>query len=447
MKHMFAFIMFISFSVVLFANDSVNYMVIDINNIGNDALETMKQDTDIEWWVELDSEMLVLVKQETISALQEKYHCRVLPTVVNTNNLYFVQRAHQKDLMIPGLEVLGSAGRTAVVQAQESCVLNFGQSHDCYYDGNIIASDARHVHASLAPFEPNTVLARQVANEKPTIRNLGFTAGQFASLADEVDKNRWMATVDKLSTYNRYTHGDQILNARDWLASEYEKLGLSVSTVSFNVGSTKAYNVVAVLEGTERPDEWYIVGGHYDSISESPRTAAPGGEDNGSGASGVLEMARVFAKHRPKATIIFVNYSGEEQGLHGSYKHVADLFANGDREKVQFALIMDMIGYTGDADLDLLLETGSAFKHVFPVFTEAAQNYTTLRTLTSLKPFGSDHVPFINKNIPSLLTIENDWDEYAPYHTTGDRSSKVSLDMGHQVLRMNVVTLAMMMEK
>lgn len=426
---------------LLFASE-MNYVVVDIDSIGYEKLQELKQNKALKWWVELENQLLTLVDKNNIDALQKNYKCSALPIAVEEENLHFVKRAHQKDLMIPGVEILGNAGRTAVVQAQKSCVLNIGQCHDSHYD-TTTNSDA--VHASLAPFAPNTVVARQAANEMPSIRF--STRADYSQLADSVDGKRWKATVDHLSSYNRYTHGDGVIEARDWLVQQYKDLGLEVSTQSFSVSFTTAYNVVAVMKGTEKPDEIFIVGGHYDSISQSPSTAAPGSEDNASGASGVLEMARVFAKNPPKSTIIFINFSGEEQGLVGSYKHVDTMIAKGDHKKLKAALIMDMIGYTGDADLDLLLETADVGKHLFPIFTEAAKQYTSLRIVTSLRPFGSDHVPYIRKGLPALLTIENDWDEYKPYHTTGDVSSKVSTDMGHQVLRMNVVTIGMLMDQ
>ncbi|WP_372369788.1 M28 family metallopeptidase [Candidatus Uabimicrobium sp. HlEnr_7] len=426
---------------ILFANE-MNYVVVDINNIGYEKLQELKENQAFEWWVELEDQLLTLMKKENINSITENYKCSTLPIAVEQQNLHFVKRAHQKDLLMPGVEILGNAGRTAVIQAQKSCVLNIGQCHDSHYD-TTTNSDA--VHASLAPFAPNTVVAKQAGNEMPS---LAFsTRADYSKLANSIDGARWKAAVDHLSSYNRYTHGDGVIEARDWLVKQYQDLGLEVSTPSFNVSFTTAYNVVAVMKGTERPDEFFIVGGHYDSISQSPNTAAPGSEDNASGASGVLEMARAFAKNPPKSTIIFINFSGEEQGLVGSYKHVDELFAKGDQGKLKAALIMDMIGYTSDDDLDLLLETADVGKHLFPVFTAAAQQYTSLRIVTSLRPFGSDHVPYIKRGLPGLLTIENDWDDYKPYHTTNDRPSKVSIDMGREVLRMNVVTLAMLMDQ
>ena len=173
-----------------------------------------------------------------------------------------------------------------------------------------------------------------------------------------VDGDRWFADVVVLASYNRYTHGPGIHGARDWLVSQFQSLpGLQVTTSSFMVGGTVAYNVLATLVGQERPDDWYIIGGHYDATSEIPLQEAPGAEDNASGCAGVLEMARIFAAHPPEATVLFNCYSGEEQGLFGSNDHVDDLVAAGVLSNVQTMLNLDMIGYTSDGDLDCKLET------------------------------------------------------------------------------------------
>ena len=145
--------------------------------------------------------------------------------------------------------------------------------------------------------------------------------------------------------------------------------------------------------------------------------------------------------HR-KATVFFICYSGEEQGLFGSIDHAGNLVSSGDDSKVQGVLIMDMIGYTADADLDCLLEANVASQGLIDTFADAAATYTTLRIVTSLSPFGSDHVPYLNRGMQALLTIENDWDIYPGYHRTTDLAANISLAMGREVLKMNVAGLA-----
>ena len=87
--------------------------------------------------------------------------------------------------------------------------------------------------------------------------------------------------------------------------------------------ATPITNVIATLRGTqaESADRIYLVSGHYDSRCTDVNDAvcdAPGAGDDASGVAAVLELARVMATHRFDATIKFVAFAGEEQGLFGS---------------------------------------------------------------------------------------------------------------------------------
>ena len=124
--------------------------------------------------------------------------------------------------------------------------------------------------------------------------------------------------------------------ARDWLFSEFSKAAegsngrMTVEKQTFEQAkaqrvpqATMLTNVVATLKGTqpESAQRIYVVSGHYDSMCGSPTDAkcdAPGANDDASGTAAVLEMARVMAKYKFDATIVFMTVPGEEQGLLGS---------------------------------------------------------------------------------------------------------------------------------
>ena len=110
---------------------------------------------------------------------------------------------------------------------------------------------------------------------------------------------------------------------------------------------TTITNVVATLKGTDpqSADRVYVVGAHYDSRVTDVLNAtsdAPGANDDGSGTSAVLELARVLAPRPTEATIVFVTYAGEEQGLYGS-NHFAEV-AKQNNWNIQGVLNMDIIG-------------------------------------------------------------------------------------------------------
>jgi hypothetical protein len=148
--------------------------------------------------------------------------------------------------------------------------------------------------------------------------------------------------------------------ARDWIKAQFDAIAATsngrmtteldsfIQPVSPRVPTpTKITNVIAKLRGTDpsSADRVYIVGGHYDSRVTDVLNAtsdAPGANDDASGTSAVIELARVLARVPNEATIVFVAYAGEEQGLYGS-DHLAQR-AKDENWNIQGVLNMDIIG-------------------------------------------------------------------------------------------------------
>ena len=114
--------------------------------------------------------------------------------------------------------------------------------------------------------------------------------------------------------------------ARSWAASEFAKLGLTVERPSKRFDGPRApngvivENVLAIQRGTGDPNHIVIIAGHIDSRVTDPMdfiSDAPGANDDASGVALVLEAARLLAKEKFSATIIYAALSGEEQGLWG----------------------------------------------------------------------------------------------------------------------------------
>jgi Peptidase family M28/Fibronectin type III domain len=148
--------------------------------------------------------------------------------------------------------------------------------------------------------------------------------------------------------------------ARDWIKSEFDEIAAtSGGRMTVELDSyiqqpvprvpvpTRITNVVATLRGTDASsaDRIYVVGAHYDSRVTDVLNAtsdSPGANDDASGTAAVLELARVFAPEPTEATIVFVAFAGEEQGLLGS-DHFAQL-AQDNGWNIQGVLNMDIIG-------------------------------------------------------------------------------------------------------
>ncbi|MFL5560942.1 MAG: M20/M25/M40 family metallo-hydrolase [Gemmatimonadaceae bacterium] len=157
--------------------------------------------------------------------------------------------------------------------------------------------------------------------------------------------------------------------------------------------SVAVYNTVAEIRGTERPDEVVLLGAHLDSWD-----MGTGATDNGAGSIAVLEAARILQATgaRPRRTIRFVLFSGEEEGLYGSRMYARDHAA--ELPKFQSVLVLD----NGTGHI-----TGMALQGR----NELRDMWTSLFAPTSaLGPFkvrpgnkgGTDHLSFLPYGVPGF---------------------------------------------
>lgn len=161
--------------------------------------------------------------------------------------------------------------------------------------------------------------------------------------------------------------------AREWVVQKFNEFGKEsggrltayVDTVTLQPDGrrvnkpTNLGNAMAVLKGTDPTDtRVYIIGAHLDSrVSDVMNSTAdaPGANDDGSGVAGVIECARILSKQSFPATIIFVAFSGEEQGLLGA-THLANQ-AIAKNWNVDAVLNNDMIGSNHSNETDIIDNT------------------------------------------------------------------------------------------
>lgn len=102
--------------------------------------------------------------------------------------------------------------------------------------------------------------------------------------------------------------------------------------VKINLAESEAYawghNVIGEIKGCEDPEKIVLIGGHYDS-----HWHCPGATDNGGGTALVMELARLLSSKRPRYTLRFVLFSGEESGLHGSIAYAHALYEMAEKER------------------------------------------------------------------------------------------------------------------
>jgi len=201
---------------------------------------------------------------------------------------------------------------------------------------------------------------------------------------------------------------------------------------------TPAYNVIGMIEGSDPilKKEVIIVGAHYDHLGrggEGSGSLAPrggdihyGADDNASGTAGVLELARLFSAKKPKHTIVFMAFGGEEEGLLGSnyyVNHPLLPLAN------TVAMInMDMIGRMKDGRL-IVGGVGTA-KEWRELIAGEKQFQLTLNE----DGFGpSDHSSFYGKQIPVLFFWTGTHNDY---HKPSDTFDKINYADEARILEM-----------
>ena len=165
------------------------------------------------------------------------------------------------------------------------------------------------------------------------------TDAEISTIISQVDSNRILNTATTLQNFGTRqscstqlaSSGYGVTAARDFLFNQYSAIpGLQVRLDPFvhpTCPNSPTFNVIAWLPG-KTPNRLVIFGGHYDSRTTNVldnTSPAPGGNDAGAQTGVVLELARVLASHRFDATIVFMSFSGEEQGLFGSGSIAANL--------------------------------------------------------------------------------------------------------------------------
>jgi Zn-dependent M28 family amino/carboxypeptidase len=199
-----------------------------------------------------------------------------------------------------------------------------------------------------------------------------------------------------------------------------------------------AHNVVGVIEGSDPvlKNENIVIGAHYDhlgrggegSLGERPGEIHHGADDNASGTAGVLELARIFIAQRSKLkrTLVFIAFSGEEEGLLGSNYYVNHPLVPLD--KTVAMINMDMIGRMKDGKLSIGgVGTAKEWRQVI------GTGDTFALTLNEDGYGPSDHSSFYMKQVPVLFFWTGNHNDY---HKPSDTFDKINYNDEARILTM-----------
>ena len=218
------------------------------------------------------------------------------------------------------------------------------------------------------------------------------------------------------------------------------QLHLSIDVVRKEV---PAYNVVGVLEGSDRllKNETIVIGAHYDhlgrggsgSLASKSGDIHHGADDNASGTAGVLELARVLTaqRPRPKRTIVFIAFGGEEEGLLGSNYYVNHPAT--PLNSVVAMINMDMIGRMKDRKL-VIGGVGTAKEWRDIIAQGTADPARKFELTLNEDGFGpSDHSSFYGKQIPVLFFWTGTHNDY---HKPSDTFEKINYEDETRILNL-----------
>lgn len=204
-------------------------------------------------------------------------------------------------------------------------------------------------------------------------------------------------------------------------------------------------NVVAKIEGTSKKDEAIFISAHFDHIgisrrekkeSVNPDSICNGADDNGSGTSALLEVARLFAEAekqglKPQRTVVFVAFTGEEVGLIGSKVMMQTPIV--PLSKIKANINLDMVGRTDSehSDWDMYVYTipiGDEEKLLKVAKNAAKKAKINISSKQSdadkeLWRTGSDHASFVEKGIPAIAVTTG---MHPDYHQPSDEVDKIN---------------------
>jgi len=252
-------------------------------------------------------------------------------------------------------------------------------------------------------------------------------------------------TPNELISRHVSSPGNQI--KVDWAKQQMTNYGLQVMNQPFSSGGRTLNNVSARLNGTDQ-NSFYVVGAHIDSISENPKTLAPGADDDGSGVVAILEAARVLKSYEKclKTSLYFNNYNDEEEEMEGS----PTFLSSTSGKTIKGAYNLDMVAYQPSSEcLKSDVGTSSRDQFLAQKIVDMNQKYAVglpVTTGTYTQNGGDDLETFWDANIPGgyliECTTEKNTNGYPDYHSTRDTIKNVNLGQVAKVAKLLVATLA-----
>lgn len=280
-----------------------------------------------------------------------------------------------------------------------------------------------------------------------------------AMQSPEVNPAYLKSIVEKLASFQtRNTLSPTLNEAADWVAGEFKKMpGVEVELMEYTVPKGrrvpepfKAVQVIATIKGES--DRIILMGGHLDSLNlevDAKTGRAPGANDDASGVAATMAVCKTLAGSKPKNTLKFVAFTGEEQGLLGASALAKR--AQDEGWKIEAVLNNDTVGSSGN-------KSGQKDTNQVRVFSEEGESHQSREVARwiewcvrdSMNDFrvklvlrrdrfgrGGDHTPFVQAGFNGVRFIEVH-EEFSRQHTPDDLPEFMDFDYLADVTRANL---------
>ncbi|CAM4153974.1 M28 family metallopeptidase [Gillisia limnaea] len=290
------------------------------------------------------------------------------------------------------------------------------------------------------------------AHQSKNIENADVMEYANTITAQELSDHLYTFASDEFEGRETGEPGQKL--AAEYLKTEYKKLNIPSPLGGDNYyqpvpgsvfrGDVKdSENVLAFIEGSEKPEEILVISSHYDHVGiDDEGNIYNGADDDGSGTVAILEIAEAFMQAKkdgftPKRSILFLNVTGEEKGLVGSKYYtdnpvfpLAQTVAN---------LNIDMIGRIGEGmensgDYVYLIGSDKLSTQLHELSEEVNNKYLNLTLDYTFNDendpnrfyYRSDHYNFAKNNIPIIFYFNG---VHADYHKMTDTPDKIEYDL------------------
>lgn len=336
-------------------------------------------------WLTVDNQVLAKIRPKLNKSVQTVFSAQGASVVKLT-----AEEVEQLSEVIH--HELNRCGGFMAHESQEEAVNALSHQGEMYFAKSAIFSDYTINQGSMV-----RPMVSQVA--EPSIRDM----------------------ILKLSNFNtRYYKSETGVQSSQFIRDTWAALARNRNDVKVELFQHKNWpqpSIIMTIQGSERPNEVVILGGHADSIAGffGGGGRAPGADDNASGIATITEVVRILMNNnfKPKRTIQFMGYAAEEVGLLGS-KDIATSYKQKGTQVVG-VMQLDMTLYKGTADKDIVLMSDYSNQAQNEFIGKLVDEYVKVPWGYSRCGYGcSDHASWTANGYPASI----------PFEATMDQSNK-----------------------